>query len=227
MKKRLSLRAVRYPFMLIIVGVVALLGGGAVGALAMGGANGPRARASRSSGLSALSRVRPMVTAIPENQATAFGILRRPQAKTDLLPRDQWRSFRVGIIGRYGLNPSLMRRARTNVGNVWVIPGNGMICLALAASPSANSVEVGGWECNTTSSATAGRTVTWTSSRASGQTIVQGLVPDGVNKVTLTTKNGTSKTVAVADNVYGAALDGALAFVRLGGPTGSLVLSLS
>jgi hypothetical protein len=219
------MRRLRYAFVVIISGGVALLVGGAVVALAMDGASGNRATPARSPTLALLSHSR-RITAIPEDEASAFGILRRAQVTSDLLPEDRWGRFEMGFVARLGLNPALMRRARTEVGNVWVVPGDGWICLALAASRSVTSLDGGGIECNTIKSAARGRTLTWTSSSSGDQTIVQGLVPDGVREVILTARDGASKTVPVADNVYGSVLDGGLASVRLGGPRGPIVLSL-
>lgn len=78
--------------------------------------------------------------------------------------------------------------------------------------------------CNVTEFAAAGRMVTWTSSRSGDQSIVQGLIPDGIQEVTLIATNGATKTVPVHDNVYGAVLDGHFTSVRITGPTGTVVL---
>jgi hypothetical protein len=113
--------------------------------------------------------------------------------------------------------------ASTQVGNVWVVPGDGWICLDLAASASPASLDGGGMECNTEAAAEAGRMVTWTSASAN-TLVVQGMVPDGVSEVTLTAADGTSLTVPVSDNLYGANLTGGeLQSVRMGGPAGELV----
>ncbi len=76
-----------------------------------------------------------MISVISKEQAAAFGILRRPQIETDLLPEDRWGRYRIGRIGQLGFNLALARRARTPLGNVWIIPGDGWICLSLASFP--------------------------------------------------------------------------------------------
>jgi hypothetical protein len=159
-----------------------------------------------------------MISAVPEEQAAAFALLRRPQVPTDVLPEDRWERYQTGLIGRRGLNPALSRRTETALGNVWVIPGEGWICLSLAASPDASSLDGGGMVCNSTAHAVAGRLVTWGSSR-SGRTLVHGLLPDSIAEVTLTAAGGSMLTVHAVDNAYAAVLSGALVSVRIGGET--------
>lgn len=164
----------------------------------------------------------PRITSISDAQSSAFAILRRPQVEGDALPEDRWPAYEGGGIGRCGLNPGLARRARTELGNVWVIPGSGYICLALAESSSPSSLDGGGVNCVATEVAVSEGTVTWTSIRSGDQDIVHGLVPDGVRELTLTAQNGVSKTVPVHDNVYGALLDGHFASYRFTGPRGTV-----
>lgn len=120
------------------------------------------------------------------------------------------------MMGRLGLNPDLAR-ALTEAGEVWVIPGNGFICL-----------DCGGACRSTTANAAAEGIVTWTSSRSGDRCIVHGLLPDGVSQVTLVTTTGISADVPVRDNVYGAVLDGPfLQSVRFEGSAGPVVLGPS
>ena len=167
----------------------------------------------------------PTISTIPATQASAFGILRRAQLPADVLPQDRWAQFSTGALSRLGFNPALMRMVTTGTGHVWLIPGNGWLCLDLAASSSATSLDGGGMECNTTRQALAGRMVTWTTSESGSQTIVEGLVPDGVPEVTLTAADGTTRAVPVTDNVYGVILPGQLATVQLGGPAAPIAFS--
>ena len=156
----------------------------------------------------------PRVESVPQDQASAFAILRRPQVEGDSLPEERWPSLEGGMVGRLGLNPSLARRASTDAGDAWVIPGNGFVCL-----------DCGGACCNTAEAAAAGQIVTWTSTRSGDRCIVHGLVPDGVSEVTLVTTTGATGEVSVRDNVYGAVLDGPfLATVRFIAPAGPVEL---
>lgn len=155
-----------------------------------------------------------MITAVPEEQAAAFALFRRSQIPADLLSEDRWGQYQEGRIGQLGLNPALARRTETPVGNVWVIPGDGWICLSLAASSDPSSFDGGGLSCNRTEQAMAGRMVTWCSSGPG--VIVQGLVPDDIPEVTLTTADGSVQPVSVFENPYGVILRSALAVVRVG-----------
>lgn len=92
---------------------------------------------------------------------------------------------------------------------MWVVPGSGYLCLAVA----------GGMTCNSTESAARRGMVTWTSRRSSGQGIVQGLVPDGVEEITLVAADNASTAVQVSEHVYGAVLDGYFGSGRFLGPT--------
>jgi hypothetical protein len=116
------------------------------------------------------------------------------------------------MIGRLGLNPALARRAVTQLGDVWVVPGDGYIAL-----------EVGGMVCDRTEVAARRGMVTWTSRRPGHlQDVVHGLVPDGVSEVTLQAANHASTTVIVNDNVFAAALNGHFRSGHFSGPTGTV-----
>lgn len=168
----------------------------------MADANDPRARKR-----SLPDATLPKVTEIHANQSSVFGILRRPRVDSDRISEARQDEYANGMIGRLGLNAALARRARTDAGDIWVIPGKGFICL-----------DVGGMCCNTSEVARAQGMVTWTSARSDDSTIVHGLVPDGVKEVVLTATDGTTKTVPVKDNVYGTQMQGVFMSLRFAGP---------
>ena len=157
-----------------------------------------------------------MITALSAEQAENFAILRRPETADDRLSDERQEAFRTGLVARQGLNPALARRARTSIGDVWIIPGSGTIAL-----------DVGGMSVARVDSAIARGTVTWTSTSSGEQDIVHGLVPDGVQEVTLTASNGAATTVVVKDNVYGAMLDGGFMAVSVTTPPDSDVKGFS
>jgi hypothetical protein len=156
---------------------------------------------------------RPKVAMVSAEQAESFAILGGPQIESDQLPKSHGEAFEGGFIGRCGLNPELARRAVTQLGDVWVVPGSGYIALV-----------VGGLVCNRTEIAAREGMVTWTSDADALQDLVHGLVPEGVREVALLATNDASTTVAVNDNVYGTVLDGHLRSVRFFGPTGTVDL---
>jgi hypothetical protein len=69
--------------------------------------------------------------------------------------------------------------------SVWVIPGDGWICLSLATSSDLSWLDSRGLTCNTVENAVSGRVVKWTASPTRGRAgqAVQGLVPDAVAEV--------------------------------------------
>jgi hypothetical protein len=158
---------------------------------------------------------RPKVAVISAEQAESFAILRRSRVVSDRMPESRWTAFAGGMIGRLGLNPALARRAMTQLGDVWVVPGNGYIAL-----------DVGGMGCDRTEVAASRGMVTWTSARGGLQDLVHGLVPDGVEEVTLLAVNNAPTTVIVNENVYGAILRGRFRSVRFFGPTGAVEFRL-
>ena len=154
-----------------------------------------------------------MVTAIDEDLLSAFGLLRRPRVDSDQVPVERLDAYATGMVDRLGLNTALSRRASTEVGDVWVVPGNGFICL-----------DVGGGCCSRSDAARDRGMVTWTAGRSRDGSIVHGLVPDSVEEVVLTATDGTTKTVAVSDNVYGTEMEGVFTSLRFAGPKGTVAL---
>lgn len=156
----------------------------------------------------------PIVSSMPPELAQAFALLRRPQVESDRLPDEQHRVIE-GPMGRRGLNPELARRATTEVGDVWVVPGNGFVC----------HIDDGGAGCCPTRLAAAGQMVSWGSTNSPGRTFVHGLIPDGVPEVTVVAENGPSRTLPVHENLYGAFLDGFSSLsVSFTGPSGKVVI---
>jgi hypothetical protein len=152
---------------------------------------------------------RPKVIEVPADQAKSFAILRRPQVDSDQIPEHAWPRFEGGRIGELGLNPALARRVVTALGEAWVIPGNGYVAL-----------DVGGMTANRAEHAARRGMITWTSRAPDHQNLVHGLVPDGVDEVTLLASNGATTTAVVTENVYGTVLDGPFRSHRFVGPNG-------
>jgi hypothetical protein len=152
-----------------------------------------------------------MIEAISADQAAAFFILRRARRETDELS-ERSHSFDGGRMGQLGLNPSLARRGSTEIGDVWVVPGNGWLAL-MAGGTTATPTDVIKRQ----------GTMTWTSSQG-GNGLVHGLVPDGVAEVVLRDSLGASATVQVNDNVYGTMLNGYFRSLSFTGPAGPVEL---
>jgi hypothetical protein len=169
----------------------------------------------------------PRVTAISADQAKDFAILRRPQTPLDLLPADRVDQFeQSGMTRRCGLNLGLARRALTQIGEAWIVPGNGHVAF----------LGNGGAACTRTDHAARQGLLMWGSSKDMRPNVVaQGLAPDGVANVTLYSAGEPLRclrpraeptlvplTLAVTENVYGAMLRGAFLFGRYEGPAGTV-----
>jgi hypothetical protein len=165
-----------------------------------------------------------MIEAISADQARSFAILRRPRLEGDQLPGGG-EMFARGGLGRRGLNPALARRATTQIGDVWVVPGNGHIALL-----------AGGATCTRTEIVANQGLVMWGSSVGRRPDVVaHGLVPDGVAEVTLFAAGEPLRCLepgakprlvpvplAVKENVYGAVLPGGFLSGRFSGPSGTV-----
>ena len=169
----------------------------------------------------------PRITAISADQAENFAILRRPQTPSDLLSADRVDQFeRSGMTLRRGLNPGLARRALAQIGEVWIVPGNGHVAL----------VANGGATCTQTDLVARRGLLLWGSSKIiRPNVVVHGLSPDGVADVTLFAAGEPLRflrpgdeptlvpvTLAVSENVYGAMLPGEFLFGRYKGATGTV-----
>ena len=155
------------------------------------------------------------------DQTADLEILRRPRVASDELPASLVPSFTDNPQAGSGANPSLSRRAQGfDNGSAWVIPGDGMICFAARTSVTA----LGGEGCGSDASVNAGRMMVVGANAASpGLFGVAGIVPDGVNTVTITPTDGSPESVAVHENVYMADVRGAFS-VSFDGPSGPVAV---
>jgi hypothetical protein len=76
--------------------------------------------------------------------------------------------------------------------------------------------------CSATSDVVRQGTVTWTSGWTPPENPVHGLVPDGLEEISLSAENGASVTAVVTDNVYGVLLAGQFELGRFNGPAGTV-----
>jgi hypothetical protein len=167
---------------------------------------------------------RPKIEEVSTEQAWSFAILRRPWCDGDLLP-GSGEMFARGGLGRLGLNPMLARRATTQVGDVWVVPGNGHVAIV-----------AGGATCAPTEIVAREGLMMWGSSAEMRPNVVaRGLVPDGVAEVTLFGAGEPLRflqpgarprfvpvTLSVTKNVYGVVLPGEFLSGRFSGPAGTI-----
>ncbi|HEY4895887.1 MAG TPA: hypothetical protein VII01_07335 [Solirubrobacteraceae bacterium] len=173
------------------------------------------------------------------SQTANLGILRRPRGPADALPATPAASVTQSPMAASGVNLSLSRRVSgIGSGAAWVIPGNNTICLiadnaqALAMAsryPSATSRVPGAsgvTSCAPTSSAAKGWSAGTSGTSESRTTVfTAGIVPDGVNSVTISVDGGQPILLPVHENVYAAEVQGWPSLVSFTTPAGQVSLS--
>ena len=204
----------------LVAGAAFLSALGGVGGLALAGTlgGGTVSPEQWSSG----ARVVPEVAMTPD-QTAQLGILRRPRDGSDVLPS--------GLVtevtntpgdGGYGLNPSLSRRALGASGGIaWLVPGNGNLCLEVRFP-----VAGGGGVCGPNAEFSSGREIAiGFSAQAPTVQGVAGVVPDGVDRVTITPMTGQELVTPVEGNVYNTEIPTGAFSVMFTGPTGPITLT--
>jgi hypothetical protein len=134
------------------------------------------------------------VQSADDNQRRSFGILRRTRTSKDELTGEGARIVATGAQPAVAANPDLSQNALTTPSGatVWVVPGNGSLCLVSSAGTDM---------CNTTEAGQAGYVAGVEPVGLSGYR-VQGMAPDGVTSTTLELADGTTQRTDVQANVY-------------------------
>ncbi len=169
---------------LLLIGIpVALLTVGVMGAGATGDDNNPP------------SADIVQVTSIEPQARQVLEVLDESRGSGDALPAEV--SSQMDERESFGMNPGLSRRAIGNMTNsIYVIPGRGHVCVSLTDSEGATVI------CPTTDDIAEGVARPATVSLASGGVAVYGVVPDGVDSVSVQTGVSASTEVTVDDNTY-------------------------
>jgi hypothetical protein len=211
-------RWLRRPLVLVIV----LVGvSGSVGGLALAGTFGGTAISPQAwvSG----QRVQPE-SATEADQSADLAILRRPRVASDALPGSASSWTNDPADGSSGANPALSRSAQgLPAGAAWLIPGDGMICFD-ARYPIAG----GGGTCQDDATVDSGRVLIFGYNQSAPNLLgLAGIVPDGVDSVTVTAPDGTTQSVTVHENVYLAEipLQPGTFSVAFNGPSGPVTLT--
>jgi hypothetical protein len=154
----------------------------------------------------------PPASAVEPALLDAFALMRRGQTQADVIPASVQPAFSQAS----GANPALARRVSDGAGTeAWLVPGNGSACI-LARAPA---YAIGGAVCVPTASARAGELdVQGASSQLPGGELVAGVVPDGVESVTLHLADGSSLEAPVREGVYLALVRGAVTSIAASGP---------
>ena len=148
----------------------------------------------------------PTTSAVQWAQARRFAELRRDRQGDDAMP-GHWRERLARHAGRrWGSNPDLSRRVAPGV---WLIPGDGYVCLA-NVTPRDGAL---GFGCATPAEVEQGF-LQPSDLNTQGAGVVTGVMADGVESVTLVDLDGSSREVAVDHNVYRAPVDANIKEVR-------------
>lgn len=126
------------------------------------------------------STSRPITQAVEPGAARVFGVLRRAQGPGDAVPAEAARVIGEGDAAFFGANPRLARFAqRTASASLYLVPANGHVCLVSVTAAGS------GMTCSSVDQAAAGYLIQTERVGAEGVR-VQGVMPDGVEKVKVT-----------------------------------------
>jgi hypothetical protein len=157
------------------------------------------------------------VAAIQPEAADAMEVLDQPRASGDAIPEDV--SEPLTNTADFGMNPGLSRRAVANVSHsLYVVPADGYVCATLTVGEGANI------SCAETETIASGESGPATVSLEGGAIAIYGMLPDGVESVSLQTGESNSAAVEVIDNAYYTVVPAgtALRNVSYTGPSGQV-----
>jgi len=157
------------------------------------------------------------VTAIESTAKQAASVLERSRHTGDAMPEEV--AERIDAEARFGMNPGLARRAIASpASSLYLVPANGHVCAALTVGDGATV------SCPETADLAAGRSSAATVTLDGGAIAIYGLVPDGVDTVTVNTSHEGLEVAQVVDNAYLAVVpDGTeLSSVSYSGPSGAV-----
>ena len=127
--------------------------------------------------------------------AQSFGVLRRIRTKSDVIPSDL---VPRDIARQVGLDLSTSRLARKYRGHaIYVVGAPRLICLYSGYNPVGNC-----WPNSVVEEGLATYTAICGLGAESDEVVTSGIVPDGIEKVTILRRKEPDRTVPVLANVY-------------------------
>jgi hypothetical protein len=157
----------------------------------------------------------PQIHEIEPEATEAMAVLERSRGSADALRDDL--ATKMDAHADFGMNPAL---SRVSIGNatssLYVIPARGHVCATLTVGDGANV------SCPRTGDIAAGRAAPATVVVETGDIAVYGIVPDGVDSVSVQTGRSESATVETEGNGYYTVIPAGtpLRTVRYTGPSG-------
>lgn len=135
------------------------------------------------------------VTSVEPEAGEAVSTLEEPRTAGDEMPAEVAEAFDAEA--DFGMNPDLSQRAIGNTTNsVFLIPADDHVCVSLTVGEGAVIA------CPATDAVAEGTTGPGTVLLDGGSIAIYGIVPDGVESVTVETGETTSTPVEVIDNAY-------------------------
>lgn len=161
------------------------------------------------------------VTTVEAEAEEAMDVLDTARTSSDEMPSAVAES--LDGHARFGMNPDLSREAIDTIANdVYVVPAEDHICASLTVGDGANV------SCRPTADVAEGDVGASVVTLIGGPIGIYGIVPDGVESVTVHTGVSASEAVEVQDNAYFTALPEGTPLRKLSytGPSGAVEFPL-
>lgn len=159
----------------------------------------------------------PQITEIEPAARDAMAVFDRSRGSADALREDL--ATKMDAHADFGMNPAL---SRVSIGNatssLYVIPARDRVCATLTVGEGANVT------CPLTGDIAGGRAAPATVVLATGDIAVYGIVPDGVESVSVQTGQRESATVTTEGNAYYTVIRAGTPLRKVGytGPSGAV-----
>ncbi|HEX2160835.1 MAG TPA: hypothetical protein VHF88_03345 [Thermoleophilaceae bacterium] len=137
----------------------------------------------------------PQATEIDPEAREAMAVLDRPREAADAMSPDL--AERIDARADFGMNPGLSRLSIGNATNsVYVIPANGHVCAALTVGEGANL------SCRSNETIAGGKAAAATVVLETRDIAIYGIVPDGVESVSVHSGASEPSVVPTEGNAY-------------------------
>lgn len=159
----------------------------------------------------------PQVTEIESEARDAMAVFERPRGDRDGLSADL--AEKMNVHADFGMNPALSRVSIGNLSNsVYVVPARDHVCAVLTVGDGASL------SCPPTNAIGSGQAAPATVVLETGDVAVYGIVPDGVDSVTVRTGTSESTQIEASGNAYYTVIPAGtpLRTVAYVGPSGSV-----
>lgn len=160
----------------------------------------PLTSASRAEAVSYLKAAHAASAEVDESLVAKFSVLSKPAARVSSMGEASEHTSWADTTRAHELDPAENAAKFASEWQAWVAPGAtaGEICLLVLRSPAVGA----GGGCDDLTTAANGTFVVTAGNADEGEVQLLGVMPDGVDHVVLTLKNGTEMRLPVVDNAY-------------------------